>query len=214
MGALAVGRVNAAALDAVTVDAHGTLLELRDPVPALQAALAARGVERDAEAVRAGFVAEAAYYAPRASEGHDEESLARLQRDCAGVFLVAVEADLDLDEFTPAYVGSLRFGVLPRVVESLDRLQALGLALAVVANWDLTLHRVLDELGLAHYFGSIVHAARKPAPDGLLRTLAGLGVDPGRTLHVGDDGADEAAARAAGLGFAYAPLSSAVAGLG
>jgi HAD superfamily hydrolase (TIGR01509 family) len=214
MGALAVGRVNAAVLDAVTVDAHGTLLALRDPVPALQAALAARGVERDAEAVHAGFLAEAAYYAPRAGDGHDEESLARLQRDCVGVFLEAAEADLDLDEFTPVYVGSLRFDVLPGVVESLDRLQALGLALAVVANWDLTLHRLLDELRLAHYFASIVPAARKPAPDGLLRALARLGVYSGRTLHVGDDGADEAAARAAGLEFAYTPLSSAVAGLG
>jgi FMN phosphatase YigB (HAD superfamily) len=205
--------VNPPTLDAVTIDAHGTLMELRDPVPALRDALAERGVERSAETVRAGFLAEVEYYAPRAGEGHDEASLARLQRDCAGVFLDTVGSDLDLDVFTPVYVRSLRFAVLPGVVEALDRLQALGLALAVVANWDLTLHRLLDELGLAHFFGTVVHAARKPAPDGLLRAVAELGVDPGRTLHVGDGAADEEAARAAGVEFAYAPLPSAVATL-
>jgi len=32
-------------VDAVTIDAYGTLVQLRDPVPALRDALAARGVE-------------------------------------------------------------------------------------------------------------------------------------------------------------------------
>lgn len=205
--------MKAANLDAVTLDAHGTLLQLRDPVPALLAALAERGVERSAEAVRGGFRAEAAHYAPRASQGHDEESLVRLQRECAGVFLDAVQSDLDVDEFTPAYVGSLRFDALPGVVEALERLQALGLALAVVANWDLTVHRLLDEAGLGRYFATVVHAAAKPAPDGILRALRDLRVEPGRTLHVGDDEADELAAREAGTLFAWAPLPTVVSGL-
>ena len=63
--------MTAAEIDAVTLDAHGTLMQLRDPVPALLAALAERGVERSAESVKAGFLAEAALYTPRASEGHD-----------------------------------------------------------------------------------------------------------------------------------------------
>jgi HAD superfamily hydrolase (TIGR01509 family) len=205
--------VNAAELDAVTVDAHGTLMQLRDPVPALVGALAARGIERSAESVRAGFLAEAAYYAPRASEGHDEESLARLQRDCTRIFLEAVSSDLDVKEFTPAYVASLRFEVLPGVIESLERLQALGLALAVVANWDLSLHRLLGETAAARYFATIVHAARKPAPDGLLRALGELRVEPRRALHIGDDDADEQAAHAAGMRFVRAPLPSVVARL-
>jgi HAD superfamily hydrolase (TIGR01509 family) len=202
--------VKATDLDAVTLDAHDTLMQLRDPVPALVAALAERGVERSDKAVHVGFLAEAAHYAPRAGEGHDEESLARLQHECAGVFLGAVDAKLDLDEFAPAYVSSLRFEVLPGVVEALERLQALGLALAVVANWDLSLHRLLGEVGLTRYFATIVHAARKPAPDGLLRAFAELRIEPGRALHVGDDGADERAARAAGVQFAWAPLPAVV----
>ena len=198
--------MKAAGLDAVTLDAHGTLLRLRDPVPALLGALAERGVQRSAETVEAGFRVEAAHYGPRASEGHDEDSLARLQRECAGVFLDAVESDLDVDEFAPAYVGSLRFEVLPGVVKSLGRLHALGLALAVVANWDLSLQRLLVEAGIGDRFAIVIHAALKPAPDGILRALGELGVQPGRALHVGDDGADEEAARRAGAHFAWAPL--------
>jgi HAD superfamily hydrolase (TIGR01509 family) len=200
-------------LDAVTLDAHGTLVTLADPVPTLISVLSERGIERTEEAVLAGFQTEVAHYAPRASEGHDEESLARLQRECVGVFLEAIGADLDPDEFAPTYVGTLHFEVLPGVFESLERLRALGLELAVVANWDLSLQRLLDEAGLARYFGVVVHAARKPAPDGLLRALSELQVDPARALHIGDDDADRGAAAAAGMRFASAPVSAAVAAI-
>jgi FMN phosphatase YigB (HAD superfamily) len=205
--------MKAAELDVVTLDAHGTLVTLADPVPALMSVLSERGIERAQEAVLAGFRTEVAHYAPRASDGHDEESLARLQRECAGVFLEAVGADLDLDEFAPAYVGALHFEVLPGVFASLERLQALGLELAVVANWDLSLQRLLEEAGLARYFRVVVHAARKPAPDGLLRALGELRVDPARALHIGDDDADRAAAGAAGMRFAPAPVRAVVAAI-
>jgi HAD superfamily hydrolase (TIGR01509 family) len=205
--------MKAADLDAVTLDAHGTLVTLADPVPALTSALSERGVKRTPEAVLAGFQAEVAHYAPRASEGHDEESLAQLQRECVGVFLDEVDAGLVPDEFVSAYIGALHFDVLPGVVASLDRLHARGLELAVVANWDLSLHRLLDEAGLARYFRVVVHAAHKPAPDGLLRALGQLQVDPGRALHIGDDDADRDAAGAAGMRFARAPVPAAVAAI-
>jgi phosphoglycolate phosphatase len=205
--------MKAAELDAVTLDAHGTLVTLADPVPALTSVLSERGVERTPETVLAGFRTEVAHYAPRAGEGHDEESLARLQRECAGVFLEAVDADLDPEEFAPAYVGALHFDVLPGVLDSLERLRALGLELAVVANWDLSLQRLLGEIGLDRYFNLVVHAAHKPAPDGLLRALATLHIEPARALHVGDDGGDRKAAAAAGMLFAPAPVSVAVAGI-
>jgi HAD superfamily hydrolase (TIGR01509 family) len=209
-----MGRVNAAVLDAVTLDAYGTLVTLVDPVPALTEILAVRGVTRSPDVVLAGFRAEVAHYGPRASAGYDNESLARLQRECAGVFLNAVDAgDLDTHEFAPAYAGALRFEVLPGVVESLKLLRALGLELAVVGNWDLTLRQLLDEVRLGGYFETIVHAAAKPAPDGLRRALDELGVEPARALHIGDDEVDELAARAADMQFAWAPVPDAVASL-
>jgi putative hydrolase of the HAD superfamily len=213
MGPVAVGRVKAAELDAVTLDAHGTLVTLADPVPALTKVLSERGIERTQQVVLAGFQTEVAHYAPKASEGRDEESLARLQQECAGVFLEAVGADLDPEEFAPAYVGALHFEVIPGVFESLERLRALGLELAVVANWDLSLRRLLGEIGLDRYFTVVVHAARKPEPEGLLHALAELRVEPGRALHIGDDDADRAVAVSAGMQFEPAPVTAAVAAI-
>jgi HAD superfamily hydrolase (TIGR01509 family) len=205
--------VNAGELDAVIVDAHGTLVTLMDPVPDLRAALADRGVPRDRGAVAQGFRAEVAHYVEHSASGHDAGGLARLQRDCAQVFLDAVAADLDAGEFAPVFAGAMRFEPIPGVAEALEQLRSLGLVLAVVANWDLTLHGLLTEVGLASYFREIIHAAAKPSPDGLLRALSELQVDAARALHIGDDEVDEAAARAAGMSFAPAPLAEAVAGL-
>lgn len=211
MGSVAVGRVNAGDLDGVTIDAYGTLVTLVDPVPALSAALAERNVERDPGVVAQGFRTEVAHYSQHSAEGHDEAGLARLQRDCARVFLEAVGAELDVDEFAPVYAGAIRFEVVPGVVSALERLRSLGLELAVVANWDLSLRGLLDDVGLTRYFKSVVHAARKPSPDGLLRALEELGVGAARALHIGDDEVDELAAAAAGMHFASAPLPDAVA---
>lgn len=205
--------MTAAALDGVTVDAHGTLVRLIDPVPALAAALAERGAERPRDVVAHGFRVEVEHYVRHSSDGHDEPGLAQLRRDCAAVFLDAVAAELDADEFAPVYAGAMRFEPLPGVVPALEQLRGLGLELAVVANWDLSLRRLLDEVGLSRYFRAVVHAAGKPGPDGLLRALDALGVDASRALHIGDDEADELAAAAAGTLFAPAPLPDAVAAL-
>jgi HAD superfamily hydrolase (TIGR01509 family) len=205
--------MNAARLDGVTIDAYGTLVNLVDPVPALAAALAERNVPRDRDTVAHGFRVEVEHYVRHSATGHDEEGLAQLQRECARVFLDAVDADLDADAFAPVYAGAMHFEVLPGVVSALERLRSLGLELAVVANWDLTLQHLLDEAGLSEYFRCVVHAAAKPAPDGLLRALAELQVDPDRALHIGDDEVDEQAARAAGMQFAAAPLTDVVAAL-
>jgi HAD superfamily hydrolase (TIGR01509 family) len=208
-----VGGVKAADLDAVVVDAYGTLMTLVDPVPALVEVLAEHGESRTPDVVRAGVKAEIAYYAPRASEGRDEPSLSKLQRDCARVFLDAVDAPLDPEAFAPAYVGALRFEPLPGVEGSLELLRARGLALAVVGNWDLTLRDRLAEVGLASFFTCVVHSADKPAPDGLLRAVAQLSTEPARSLYVGDTDSDRAAAAAAGMPFIPAPLAAAVSAL-
>jgi HAD superfamily hydrolase (TIGR01509 family) len=205
-----VGGVNAADLDAVTLDVYGTLVQLRDPVAELSAALATRGQHRSDEQIRAGFRTEAIYYREHSAEGHDEQGLERLRTDCAQVFLDVVGAELDPAEFAPVYAGAMRFDVLPRVEESLERLRSLGLELAVVANWDLSLRAMLAGSGLTRFFRVVVHAARKPAPDGFLAALTELEVEPHRALHIGDDQADELGAAAAGLHFARAPVHDAV----
>jgi FMN phosphatase YigB (HAD superfamily) len=72
-------------LDAVTVDAYGTLVELDDPVPALREELQTPGVDRDAASVARAFAKEVAYYRDRSFEGRDEASLYRLRRECVAI---------------------------------------------------------------------------------------------------------------------------------
>jgi putative hydrolase of the HAD superfamily len=207
-----MGRLTAADLDAVTIDAFGTLLTLRDPVDALDRALRERNVVRTRDEIAAAFAEEGRYYRERSHEGADEASLALLRRDCAGVFLRALGADLDPAEFAPAYVATLEFELVPGAAETVGELERLGLRLAVVSNWDMALTEYLQELGLAPHFEAVVTSAEAgaPKPDPRIFELALErlgGVRPERALHVGDAEADELGARAAGLAFAPAPLA-------
>ena len=195
-------------IDAVTIDAYGTLVELVDPVPALQAALAERGVERGAEQVKAAFQAEVAYYRPRSVDGRDAESLAALRVACTTVFLDAAEAELDANEFAAAFIDALVFRSVTGAVEAVARFRAQGLALAVVSNWDVGLHEKLG--ALASQFEVVLTSAEvgapKPDPAVFLAALDRLGVAPDRALHIGDEQSDEDGARAAGMQFRWAPL--------
>jgi phosphoglycolate phosphatase len=91
----------------------------------------------------------------------------------------------------------------PGVREGLDRLQAMGLPLAVITNKATRFVRPhLDHAGLTGYFRVLVGGddlpAKKPAPDPLLHVAARLGVVPAELLMVGDSTNDAQAARAAG----------------
>lgn len=201
-------------IKAVTIDAYGTLVELRDPVPALRAALAGRGVERSVDDVRCAFEIEVAFYAARSHEGRDDATLALLRRNCARVFLEALEAaELDLSDFSSAFVSSLTFVELPGARDACRKLAAAGLRLAVVSNWDIGLHGHLEGLGLDTIVDAVVTSAEagapKPAPAAFELALARLGADAAHAVHVGDAAADEEGARAAGLRFEQAPLADA-----
>jgi putative hydrolase of the HAD superfamily len=199
-------------VDVVTVDAFGTLVELLEPYGRLREALADRGVERTRDAIAAAFAAEAAYYLPHSHEGRDADSLARLRRDCAALFLTELGAGLDPGEFAPAYVGALEFRPLPGAQDALERLRAAGLTLACVSNWDVALVEHVRSLGLSHLFATIVTSAEAGAPKPDRRpfqlALERVGIAVERALHVGDSDADREGAAAAGLSFEPAPLAT------
>lgn len=199
-----------AELDAVTLDAFGTLVELDDHVERLRAALAAAGVERDAAGVEDAFEHEVRHYSAHKCEAGDAASLAALRRDCARVFVERLGAELD---FTEAFVEAIAFRPLPGVLDAIETLRAHGLSLAVVSNWDCSLTGRLDRVGIHIDVVVTCAEARAAKPDpAIFRTaLTRLGVRAERTLHVGDQLEDEAGALAAGLHFAPAPLSEVVA---
>ncbi|MEZ5363036.1 MAG: HAD-IA family hydrolase [Bryobacterales bacterium] len=90
----------------------------------------------------------------------------------------------------------------PAVRELRDR----GLKLGIVSTkYRSRIAATLERNGLDGIFEVIVGgedvALHKPAPEGLLTAMERLGVEPSRTLYVGDAAADAAAAQNAGTPF-------------
>jgi len=97
------------------------------------------------------------------------------------------------------------YALYPDTRPALEGLQARGLKLGVISNWDKTdLADKLKDLGLAHFFRFILPSAMadadKPAPKIFLDALAGIGSSPSEAIHVGDSyGADVVGAAGVGI---------------
>src|SRR5215475_13973968 len=126
-------------LDAVTIDAYGTLVELADPVPALTQGLQRLGVDCDTGTVKRAFAKEVAYYRAHSHEGRDDTTLYALRRARVAVILDDLGSDLDPDSFVDGFVDAMRFRLFPHAGEALERLRRRGLDVAVVSNWDIGL---------------------------------------------------------------------------
>ncbi len=190
------------ALDAVTIDAYGTLVELRDPVGALHALVP----ERARDEVERAFRAEAEHYVAHAHEGRNPKAVADLRAACTDVFNRELGSDLTPERF----MGALVFEPIPGAVEAVEALRSRGLALAVASNWDASLVELLADLDVP-VVTSAEAAAPKPDPAIFRLALERLRVQPHRALHVGDHENDRRGAEAVGMQFAWAPLTEAVA---
>jgi len=189
---------------AVLLDALGTLVDFEDPAPGLRAGLAEAGVEVSADAARAAVRAEIAFYRAHHGAAGDAAALAELRRGCARVVRDELGLAVGLDELVPIVVGAFRFAAYPEVPRVLDALRERGHRLAVVSNWDVSLHEVLERTGLARRFEAVVVSAEigaaKPEPEPFRRALQALGTAPEEALHAGDRlDEDVAGARAAGV---------------
>jgi putative hydrolase of the HAD superfamily len=202
---LAVGVVSREPVRAVLLDAFGTLVLMDPPAPRLRALLAAAGHHHPEDAVARAIAAEIRFYRAEMHTGGDPQGLARLRRRAAGVIAGALGPDVPPpDRLTAMLVDSLRFRLAPDALGCLDALDARGLRLAVVSNWDCALPDHLAALGIAARFEviavSAVVGAAKPSAAIFRHALAGLGVPAAAALHCGDrPDEDCAGARAAGM---------------
>lgn len=196
-------------VEAVSLDAFGTILELLPPAPDLIRELAVRwGFEISEEEAWQALGAEIGYYRSHHLEGHDQASLIDLRLRCAGVLLEnlpeEVQEKLTAAELLPAMLGSLQFRPYPDVEDALARIRRAGLPAVVVSNWDISLIEVLEQCGLAGYIDHVVSSATvgaaKPAPAAFRRAAELLDLPPERIVHIGDEPElDVAGARAAGM---------------
>ena len=94
----------------------------------------------------------------------------------------------------------------PGVADTLARLQAVGLTLAVCTNKPTRLTQmILERLGIDRYFARVVAGDsmpyRKPDPRALMEVLNGFETQPAATLMVGDSEVDAATAHGANVPF-------------
>jgi putative hydrolase of the HAD superfamily len=180
---------------AVLFDALGTLVGIEEPVSRLARELAERGAPvAEADAGRALF-AEMTYYRAHCDEAVDERSLEALRDRCAEVLREALPAparDLDGGSVRAALIAALRFTAFADAEPALAGLRAAGCSIAVVSNWDVSLHGVLRETGLVEHVDVVLTSAEegvgKPGPEIFRRALERLGdVPAAHAMHVGDD---------------------------
>jgi HAD superfamily hydrolase (TIGR01549 family) len=198
-------RRGGSSVEAVLLDAYGTLVELRDPAARLGDRLAAEGHPHTADRVEAALAGEIRFYRRHHDRGRDAASLAALRLDCARVLAEGLGPDVPpLPRLAGILVESLRFELIPDALPALDDLAAAGLRLAVVSNWDAGLGEVLAELGVAERFEAVAVSAvvgvGKPHPAIFAHALSALRIAPARAVHCGDHPEyDCAGARGAGV---------------
>jgi putative hydrolase of the HAD superfamily len=188
----------------VLLDALGTLVELERPWPHLVDELAARGVVVSDEDARAAMLAEMAYYRAHHDEAGDWAGLVDLRRRCAAVVQERLGTSLPLHDVLEALLAAIRFRPYPEVPGTLARLRADGARLAVVSNWDVSLHDVLERTALRPIVDAVVTSAElgvaKPDRRIFEHALGLAGATPAEAVHAGDDlRADVEGARGAGI---------------
>lgn len=173
---------------AVTFDAGGTLLEPWPSVGEVYAEVAAEhGVRADVTLLTKRFLA--AWRQRRDFDYSRESWLAIVTATFDGICPATTSS-----RFFPALYD--RFGtrrtwrLFADVMPVIESLQAAGIKLGVVSNWDERLHPLLRDLGLTSHFNSIVVSCdvgfRKPSPAMFMTAARQLALTPAEILHIGD----------------------------
>jgi putative hydrolase of the HAD superfamily len=183
-------------VSALLIDALGTLVRLEPPAPRLRAELADRfGVEVSEAQAGTALLAEIHFYRDHMGAGRDAASLAALRARCAEVLREALPPSERLArvggaDLTAALLAALEFNAFDDARQAIVAARNRGRRVVVASNWDVSLHEVLERIGLAPLVDGVVTSAevgaRKPAPIVFERALALAGVAPSAALHVGD----------------------------
>jgi putative hydrolase of the HAD superfamily len=184
---------------AVLFDAGETLVHPAPSFPELFAGvLSTRGIERSPEAV---IEASRAVF-HRFSEAARDNDLWTTSPEASARFWKSVYArmirELDIgaadglaDTLYEAFTDQRNYALFDDVAATLDALEAAGLALGIVSNFEAWLEDLLGSLGVRERFGVRVISGREgiEKPDPRIFTLAieRLGIDARDVAYVGDN---------------------------
>jgi len=201
-------------IQAILLDAAGTLMEPAEPVGQTYARIAGRfGRAADPDRLLRAFGAVFRSMPPMTFPAMAAEELKARERGWWKTLVRKTMVDVDaMPEAFDAYFDTLyahyadptAWRLYPEIVTCLGQLRERGLALAVASNFDSRLPGILKGLGIADLTGPVIYSTSagvaKPEPGIFHQALGALGVDPARALHVGDGlEPDYHGARKAGL---------------
>lgn len=201
-------------IQAILLDAAGTLMEPAEPVGQTYARIAGRfGRTADPDRLLRAFGAVFQSMPPMAFPAMALEELEARERGWWKTLVRKAAADADavpeafdayFDTLYAHYADPAAWRLYPEIVTCLAQLRERGLAVAVASNFDSRLPGILKGLGIADLAGPVIYSTAagvaKPEPGIFRQALAALGVNPARALHVGDGlEPDYHGARAAGL---------------
>jgi phosphoglycolate phosphatase len=179
----------------VIIDLDGTML---DTVPDFEVAISRMCAELELAPVSA---AQIAVMVGKGSENLIRSVLA-LHFDEAGI---AQRIEQAMESYQRHYIAiNGDYSTLyPDVVQGLDALREMGLALACVTNKPMAFAQpLLAKKGLSHFFevlyGGDSFERKKPDPMPLLGACASFSLAPSEVVAIGDSSNDAEAARAAG----------------
>ena len=205
---------SASPIRALTLDAMGCLVTMRDPVPAIARLLADRGTPRADDLISTALRREITFYKAHHLQARDAHALRSLQVRAAGVLADGLGLDSDdVDEpFVDAFLTALEFVPVSGAIDALARLDAAGLPMVCVSNWDVGLPGHLERLGIARHLRGVVASGAvgiaKPDPRIFDRAIELLDVPRDAIAHVGDEPVDRQGAAAAGLRFLPPPVAT------
>ncbi len=180
-------------------DAAGTLFEVRGSIGEIYASWARRyGVELEPATLQQRFVQVFRAQPPLAFCDYGSEAeLKQLEFAWWQQLVQQVFAEVDFPRFDAFFAALFEFfrhreawQLYDDVLPILAELQARGIRLAVLSNFDTRLEDLLDDLGLVRYFAGVHLSSRIGAakPDATIfrAALQYHGLQPHEAWHVGD----------------------------
>ena len=181
-------------VEAVTFDVGGTLIEPSPSVGHVYAELAAEFGLRDLDPGQLNRQFAAAWKARRQFDYSRAAWREIVTQTFAGLSPVPPIAAC-FDAIYEGFGRAARWRIYPDVLPALERMQAMGLKLGVISNWDERLRPLLAELKLTRWFRAVVISHEvgeaKPEPQIFRRATEWLKVNGDRTLHVGDSWSED-----------------------
>ena len=186
--------------DAVLFDAAGTLIEPIEPVGQTYAGVAGQfGTTLDPPMLARAFGEVFSSMPAMAFNANSMDELRRLERDWWRTLVMGVldrtgnavdEFDAFFERLYAHYAQGDAWRIYPDVDPALRELRARGCQLAVVSNFDSRLPGILNALGLAERFDTVVYSTKagsaKPGGSIFRQALDILGVTAERAVHVGN----------------------------